>query len=283
MRSSDWRAGVLAFVVFTAGCASTPDGAGPRFSGKSGPVEWEVVNVGRLQSGDGQRSLWTYTIVLREKAGSAVQFERIERGYYGQRMHGSGAAVTPFDRRLEANAELRFHGSDNWGFVDFAGAQFGGTSALGGVTVERRFAGKNARGDAVVVPVRLALDRNLGHRSRQPSSSAERFPPRRSLEPSELKTLAGRWEGYYQLDRFKMPIEAVIGEDGSVEFGENDPVTNQFRRSLSIRDGHVVWSSGQSTGRFALHEGNGRRVLVGEATTPSSTFPTWLERVRGQP
>ena len=67
-----------------------------------------------------------------------------------------------------------------------------------------------------------------------------------------------------------MPIEATIQENGTVEVGENDPVTNRLNRSLSISDGHVVWSTqgGQSTGQFALHEGDGRRVLVGEMITP---------------
>jgi CheY-like chemotaxis protein len=50
-----------------------------------------------------------------------------------------------------------------------------------------------------------------------------------------------------------------------VEVGENDPVTNRFRGTLSVREGRVQYA-GRGTAEFTYHEGGGRHVLVGHLT-----------------
>lgn len=251
----------LSLLILVSGCASSPDGMGRNLTGVSGPVEWEVTDVGRVERPDGMRSRWSYTILLREKAGMAIQFERIERGAQGHTLETSSVARIPFSRRLEPRAELRYSAVDSWGWVSYAATQFGGTAALGSLTIERRFIGRDSRGQEIVVPVRVELHRGFGRRSRQPSSQDQPLPPTRHLQAGELTSLAGRWEGYYQEVGFQVPVAAVIGNDGSVEIAENDPVTNRFRASVSIRDGRV-WYSGRETGEYVLHQDGARQVLA---------------------
>jgi hypothetical protein len=268
--------------MVASGCAPAA-----RLAGVAGPVEWEVIDVGRVDSIDGNRSRWSYTIVLKEKAGTAIQFERIQRGAHAHTLETGGVGRITFDRRLDANGELRYHTTDDWGWVPGPGSQFGGISALGPLTMQRQFIGTDSRGQAVVVPVQVVLDRSFGRASRQPPNSPPATPPAKILQSSDLKSLAGRWEGYYQTGAFQIPIEALIRDDGSVEFGENDPVTNRFRGTLSVREGRVQYA-GRDTAEFTYHEGGGRHVLVGHLTPgtggeASNRVPMWFERTGPAP
>ena len=253
----------------------------------AGPVEWEIIDVGRIDSVDGNRSMWSYTIVLKETAGVPIQFERIERGAQSPTLVSGGIGRTDFTRRLEARGELRYSATDDWGWVRESGPQFGGISQLGALTMERHFIGKDPQGQAVVVPVRVALDRSFGRKSRQPSRGELATPPAKSLQPQDLKSLAGRWEGYYRTRNFEIPIEAIIREDGSVDVGEYDPVTNRFRRTLSVREGRV-WVSARDTIELTYHEGGGRYVLAGHlipatGADAAARLPMWLERTASPP
>jgi hypothetical protein len=209
MRPTVFRRSLLVLSLLASGCAT----AG-RVAGVSGPVEWEVIDVGRVDSVDGNRSRWSYTIVLREKAGTAIQFERIQRGARAHTLETGGIARIDFDRRLDANGELRYHTTDDWGWTPGPGPQFGGTDALGALTMERQFIGKDSRGQAIAIAVRVVLDRSFGRASRQPPKSSPPAPPAKSLQPQDLRSLAGRWEGYYQAPGFQIPIDAVIRDDG---------------------------------------------------------------------
>jgi hypothetical protein len=279
MGPTAFRRTVLALGLLASGCAT----AG-RVAGVAGPVEWEVIDVGRVDSVDGNRSRWSYTIVLKEKAGTSVQFEGIERGARAQTLETGGVARIDFTGRLDANGELRYHTTDDWGWVRGPGPQFGGTGALGPLTMERRFIGKDAGGNAIVVPVRVVLDRSFGRASRQPPKSLPPTPPMTALEPT-LRNLVGRWEGYVQTSVFQIPIEAVIRDDGTVEFGENDPVTNRFRGTLRLQGVQVSYV-GRDTAEFTHHEGDGRHVLTGHLTPGgggSTRVPMWLERIGSAP
>jgi hypothetical protein len=280
MSPTAFHRSLLVLGLWASGCAT----AG-RVAGVAGPVEWEVIDVGRVDSVDGNRTRWSYTIVLKEKAGTSVQFERIERGARAQTLETGGLARIEFARGLAAHGELRYHTTDDWGFVSGPGPQFGGVGTLGPLAMERQFIGKDSGGRAIVVPVRVVLDRSFGRASRQPPRSIPSAPPMKSLEPPDLRSLVGRWEGYYQTPGFQIPIEAVIGENGSVEFGENDPVTNRFRGTVSVRDGRV-WYAARDTAEFTYHEGGGRHVLAGHLTPGgggSTRIPVWLERTGSAP
>ncbi len=273
---------LLSLLLLVSACATSPDGTGRSLTGTSGPVEWEVTDVGRIDRPDGMRSRWSYTIVLRERAGTAIQFERIAAAARGQNVAVGTVSSTPFTRRLEAGSELRYGAVDSWGWVSYVGTRFGGTAALGSLTMDRRFVGKDARGQAITVPVQVELHRDFGRRSRQPASPDQPTPPVRQLQAADLAGLAGRWEGYYQSDAFQVPVEATIGEDGAADVSENDPVTNRFRASLSIRDGRV-WYAGRDSGELVLHQEGATRMLVGRLTgaasgsAPPEIIPVRLE------
>jgi len=64
-------------------------------------------------------------------------------------------------------------------------------------------------------------------------------------------------------------VEAAIREDGTVEVGENDPVTSRFRGSLSIWDGRV-WYAGRDSGELVFHQEGSTRLLVGRLTLAAS-------------
>ena len=67
----------------------------------------------------------------------------------------------------------------------------------------------------------------------------------------------------------------TVSPDGTVQIGENDPVTNRFGGTLRIQDGRMQYSQRRDSGGLALHEGGGKRMLVGRVSGPrddGSTF-----------
>lgn len=283
MRSPALRTSLLVLGLLGSGCATTG-----RVAGTAGPVEWEVVNVGRMDSLNGARTRWSYTIVLKNTGGAPIQFERIDRGARIRAYEIVGGLETvDFNQRLEANREFRYHTTSDWGWLQASGRQFGGVDAVGGLTIENRFVGKDSAGQAIVVPVRVAMDRSFGRASRQPPRPEPPTPPAKPLQAQDLASLAGRWAGYYRSATFAVPLEALVRADGSVEFEENDPVTNTFRRQLTVRNGKLTYT-GRDSGELAYHENAERRMLVGQITYRtagggSGQMPLWLERTGDVP
>lgn len=266
----------LAVLLSAWGCAMV------ELRGTSGPVSWEVTDIGQVTSLDGMRMRWSYVVVLKETTGITIQFDRIERDVSG----GGGLTSAPFRRTLAANSELRAPFWDSWGWVgeSVERRRFGGAAILPTMTVRRRFVGTDAQGKAVTVVVRLHLDRSLGKRSTRPPTIGP-LPPERRLEDSDLARLAGDWRGSYRVrmgsEDFDIPLEATVRADGSVEFGEHDPVTNRFRGTLSIRDGRLASASrGNDSGTLTFHEGGGRRVLFGTVSGPREGGWTFSYTIR---
>jgi hypothetical protein len=74
--------------------------------------------MGRITRSDGMRLRWSYTIVLREKAGSAVQFESLEQGDRRDLGEvGLAAAVEPGVGQL-LEQDVRFPVEDAMALVD---------------------------------------------------------------------------------------------------------------------------------------------------------------------
>lgn len=279
MRSAPLLASLLVLGLLGSGCATTGKAAG-----SAGPVAWEVVDVGRINSVDGStRTRWSYTMVLKNTGATPIQFEQIDRSSRAPTLEVGGLNRVDFQYRLEPNGELRYHTTHSWGWSSMVGTRFGGVEQLGALTIEDRFVGKDSQGQAVAVPVRAILDRAFGRASRQPSRPEPPLMPAKALQAQDLGGLAGRWEGYARLGAFMVPIETVVHEDGSAEFGENDPVTYRSRGRVTVRDGKA-WLTGRESAELAYHEDAGRRILVGSLTYPttaggSSRLPVWLERV----
>jgi tetratricopeptide (TPR) repeat protein len=124
---------------------------GGALRGASGPVAWEVVGVRTDTLAAEVR--WSYTLVLRETAGTAIQFERVVRSTARGADVGGRVTEERFPRRLEARAELRLPASD--GLTYAAGSA--PDTLREGVTVFRRYYGKDDNGREVVVDVQFRL------------------------------------------------------------------------------------------------------------------------------
>jgi hypothetical protein len=124
---------------------------GGKLQGVSGPVAWEVVGVKTDTLPAEVR--WSYTLVLRETTGTAIQFERVVHSV--ARGADLRAQVTEerFRRRLEANAELRLARPDGLTHSSAPGED----AVREGVTVWRRFYGKDEKGKDVVIDIQFRM------------------------------------------------------------------------------------------------------------------------------
>lgn len=150
----------LAILIASAWALSGCAAAGatqPR--GTSGPVAWEFVDI--RQTTEGPILRWNYTLVLKETAGVAIEFEKAEISATGARLNPL-RQETDFRGRLGPNSETRIPLS--WGVRSEGGAEsFGAPAgAYAGMTLLYRLRGKDERGDPVTVDARLELDPHVG-------------------------------------------------------------------------------------------------------------------------
>jgi hypothetical protein len=87
------------------------------------------------------------------------------------------------------------------------------------------------------------------------------LPPARSLQPTDLKVLAGRWEGSgLTVDGRRVNWVWTVQPDGSFITTSS---AGSAEGRLVIRGGQVVVEGAVADGTLTLHEGGGRRVLEG--------------------
>ncbi len=240
-------------------CAAGDTG---RLQGESGPVTWEVTNLRYRVSAAGDEVRWYYTLVLKETAGRTIQFEKAERGSYGLNLSSIPSEVA-FQRKLSPLSELRLNYRD--GLLD--------PRRLSTMTVFRRFRGKDDTGRSITVDVRIPLSTSTARRI-EASGAPGPLPPARVVQAGDFNSLAGTWRGYDRDEKgFELPLEVIIKNDGSFEAAEDEPVTNRFRGTLSIRDGQILYSTRNDTGTLTLHEGGGTRVLAGDASGRREALP----------
>lgn len=97
---------------------------------------------------------------------------------------------------------------------------------------------------------------------------------------TDLRAIAGKWEGTLQTRQGSVPFTQTIGEDGRVETlipALSDPGP-RFIARVVVEGGRYRWKSETTgrTGTFVLHEGEGRRVLVSrpdDGATHSESTP----------
>ena len=93
------------------------------------------------------------------------------------------------------------------------------------------------------------------------TQAAKPLPPAKALQPTDLASLAGDWEGTLEggsgpfTGRRTSLVRVTVAPDGSY-------TTNKGR----IEDGKVVFEGSATRGVATYHEGDGRRVLKGEGT-----------------
>jgi hypothetical protein len=212
---------------------------------------------------DRQEVRWYYTIVLTETAGKTIQFER-------EQFRGSGGPESvPGDRvfraQLKANSELRI----NHTYRMYDIRRWPPPSA----TVFYRYLGTDETGTAVTVDAFVTISTSVGRVIPQPMPTSQ-LPPPKLVQPEDLKTLAGIWQGFYRDDKgFEVPLRLNVKPDGSFEATEDDPVTGRFRGTVRIEDGRVRYSRGNDTGILTLHEGGGNRVIEGHVAGKREGLP----------
>jgi hypothetical protein len=265
-----WAGLLIGLAALAAGCATGGPTSQKAWHGQAGPVAWQITDIGQVNSRDGQRTRWSYVILLRETAGLPIRFERVERASYasGIDIIGGMPETFPFSRTLEPNSEIRLAYSESWGWAANT-PQFGGTAAIQPLIIEYRFVGQDANARPVSVPLRLRLDRSLG-KPVTPPPATEALPPARRLGEEGLGSLAGTWRGSYRPDpgEFDVPLTFVIDRDGSIEVAENDPVTSRYRGTVSLRDGKLAYTEGRNAGDLTLHETGDTRILAGAVSGP---------------
>jgi len=186
-------------------------------------------------------------------------------------MTGGNPVTASFGRWLLANGEVRVYFTDNWGWMAHNPMTFGGATVLPTVRVERRLVGHDDADAAVVVPVRVDLNRSVGRLTR-PTPVSDPVPPERRLWSYELSVVVGVWRGAYRPGQgtFDIPLELMIRENGAVKGGEYDPVVHRFSGTARVADGRLDLSLGQDRGTLTLHEADGKRVLSGDFAGPRS-------------
>jgi hypothetical protein len=260
---------LVALLVALVGCAAVEPASPARLQGVSGPVTWEVSDMGRVVSSDNQRIRWSYLVVLRNPSDRVIELYRIERAMTGDapEMVG-GSAVSPFRRTLGARSELRVPVSDSWGWLARSNTMFGGAATLRPMVAFRSFSGTDDHGTPIQIPVRVRLDPSVGRLAR-PATMPARLPTPTTIDSDRgLVSLAGVWRGSYQVEGslLDVPFELTIVADGTCQVAENEPVTNRFRRAIRVKDGGLEYSGDRERGILALHETGGRRMLVGRVS-----------------
>lgn len=272
-------AGLLS-ALFFGGCATAPP-APKSFTGTGGLVKWEVVDIGQVVATDARGYRWSYAVVLTNTGASAIHFEQVRRGSRAANLEISSTGTTPFVRALVPGAEIRTSFTDTWEFTRGSSGSFGGPSILGTLTVERRFEGRDERGQPVSVPVIVHLDRGVGKVWAPPSGATP--PPSSQVHAGNVTEVVGAWQGYYRRrdDVFNVPLRVEVWTDGSFEASENDPVTNRFQGWLNVRDGRVTLLQSRDSGTLTLHRDGGRRLLTGSVSGPRDhgrfEAELWLE------
>lgn len=110
------------------------------------------------------------------------------------------------------------------------------------------------------------------------------LPPARALQPGDLRTLAGVWEGTTTgavgASTFagrRMAVRVTLAEDGTF----TSIVDNLLGQGTArVADGKLAYEGAGSRGTATLHEVGGRSVLRGEGTMVGLAGWTVFELVR---
>ncbi|HEY7142144.1 MAG TPA: hypothetical protein VIE44_18780 [Methylomirabilota bacterium] len=103
------------------------------------------------------------------------------------------------------------------------------------------------------------------------TTGAPPLPPAKMLQPGDLASLAGEWEGTLEgvagsgpfAGRRAQLVRVTVAPDGSFTSNINGmPGVGKGR----IEGGKVVFEGSATRGVATLYEGDGRRVLKGEGT-----------------
>jgi hypothetical protein len=166
----------IGLAALLAGCAGGALAPSRSVSGQSGGIAWEIRDVAR----NGAQGGWDYDLVLAERAGIPVRFERQEVTVFLGDTQIRPLTGAPFSRSLDRRDKVRLR-------LSSAGPEAGDETKL---LVWRRFIGEDPAGRGVVVDVRFYPAQLLD----PGAHAAARITPRGSSRPAaerlkELETL----------------------------------------------------------------------------------------------
>jgi hypothetical protein len=102
------------------------------------------------------------------------------------------------------------------------------------------------------------------------TAPSQPLPPAKALQPADLKSLAGEWEGTLRGVAGTGPFggqsttaRITVAPDGSYTSSiQGRPGAGK----AMIQDGKIVFQGSTTKGTATLHEGGGRQVIKGEGT-----------------
>lgn len=119
-------------------------------------------------------------------------------------------------------------------------------------------------------------------------ASCVSLPPARTLQPDDLRRLAGTWHGYRRhLNGAQETLHVTITEDGRfIAYIDRFDRGREYRGQLKIQEGAVRLETPNTAGTLTLHEGNRKRVLTGlvtgEEAAQTSLSLSWNRRISYQ-
>ena len=116
-------------------------------------------------------------------------------------------------------------------------------------------------------------------------TSAAPLPPAKTLQPSDLASLAGEWHGTLRASGGARSADTGRTAVGSMTFAPDGSYTTNVSGSPGsgkawIEGGKVMFEGSATRGTATLHEGDGRRVLKGEGTWVGFPGNTEIELTR---
>ena len=279
-----WSAPALAAAVTLWACAA----AAADNAGQSGGVAWEVVDVIQSRLADEQATRWDFVVALKLTVPGAIAFDQSQSGTVGQ-----PPRQWPLKAQLRAGETLRmFH----WERVA------GGDRR----DVYRRYLGRDDKGNAVTVEVRVRLNAALGARTSAPASSHVTAPGVDAPLPSDLRVIPpaakapARWAGFSGVwtgawtgsgRPGALIVEEVGPRDAIVVYslgplGDRPPPPVWFRRKASIQDDRLIVplfhnervvyersDGGGLTGRWTHDDGRNGRVALARPAPAARSAP----------
>ena len=187
--------GLLAIAAAAAGCATAGLTESGSFRGDSGPVNWEIVGMRTSITNDERQIQWTFTIILRETGGRAIQFETMETSAQTKEHPDSlmaGTEKQPFRARLAPRGEYRFNMNYGITFTPDAGGGFGQVpGGRRGVTALYRLTGRDETGQSITVAIPVSLDPGAGTQVRTPNALLPPASPAVGAQASAPSPLPG--------------------------------------------------------------------------------------------
>jgi hypothetical protein len=309
--------GLVTIAVVTAGCAASSLEQADPYRGDAGPVNWEVVGIRTAISDDDQQIRWSFTIILRETAGRAIQFESLETSVQARRRPDSllaGIDKSPFRARLASRGEYRFNTDYGLSFTRGSGGRFGDLpGGREGLTVRYRLTGQDERGQSITVSIPVFLYPGAGAQVRTPPTTPVAAPtvspsappvatvPTSSSTAPEPPPLSPAREAADQCAASSKTLKILgIGESGDLNFehapGEEDEFLACYnsrlqalmvgrlveRPDVPLRTSVPIEPLGTSFVVSVTLNGLHRaRLLVDTGATRTIVRPRLIERISG--